>query len=148
MSMRYPAAMPHGPVEEPFEGVCTVRGTSRVAPFLSITRNMVNVRSAGELTIIGSVRLSLPAERALERLGTVRHLVRLGHFHGLDEGYYVKRYAPTVWATKNARSRTGVITGARLTPGEEGARSPSRLRALARAPLRRHAVVRDAHPGK
>lgn len=113
----FPAAMPHGAIEEPFEQIFTVRGTARFAPLLSITRNMVIVRNLGELTIIGAVRLSPDGERALERLGTVRNLVKLGHFHGMDDAYYVKKYAPVVWAAKDAVHKPGVATNEFLAPG-------------------------------
>jgi hypothetical protein len=113
----FPAAMPHGPIEEPFEQIFTVRGTVRVAPLVTITRNMVVLRSAGELTVIGAVRLSPEAEKALERIGTVRHLVKLGHFHGMDDPYYVKKYSPVVWAAKDAVHKQGVVTHELLEPG-------------------------------
>ena len=110
MGEDFPAAMRHGPIEEPFEGIFTVRGTARFAPFLSITRNMVVLRNVGELTIIGAVRLSADVERELERLGKIRHLVKLGHFHGMDDPYYVKKYSPVVWAAEGAEHKPGVVT--------------------------------------
>ena len=116
MGADFPAAMPHGPIEEPFEGVFTVRGTARFAPALTITRNMVILRNAGELTLVHPVRLSPEGERELERLGNIRHLVKLGHFHGMDDPYYVKKYAPTVWAAKDASHKPGVVTNEVLVP--------------------------------
>lgn len=115
MGDAFPAAMAHGPIEEPFEGIFTVRGTARFAPFLRITRNMVVLRNLGELTIIGAVRLSADGERSLERLGTIRHLVKLGHLHGMDDPYYVKKYAPAVWAAEHAQHKPGVMTSDLLT---------------------------------
>ena len=117
MGDAFPAAMQHGPIEEPFEGIFTVRGTARFAPLLSITRNMVILRNTDELTIIGAIRLSPEGERALERLGKIRHLVKLGHFHGMDDPYYVKKYAPVVWAAKDAVHKHGVVTGEVLAEG-------------------------------
>ena len=120
MADPFPAAMAHGPIEEPFEGIFTVRGTARFAPLLSITRNMVIIRNLGELTVIGAVRMSPEGERELERLGTIRNLVKLGHFHGMDDPYYVKKYAPTVWAAKDAEHKPGVTTDELLRAGEGG----------------------------
>jgi hypothetical protein len=120
MTDGFPAALAHGPLEEPFDGIFTVRGTSRFAPLVAITRNMIIVRHGGELTLIGTVRLSPSGERELERLGTVRHLVKLGHFHGMDDPYYVKRYSPVVWATKDALHKPGVATTEVLAPGTPG----------------------------
>ena len=117
MGDEFPAAMHHGPIEEPFEGIFTVRGTARFGPLLSITRNMIVLRNTGELTILGAVRLVAEAERELERLGKIRHLVKIGHFHGMDDPYYVKKFAPTVWAAKDAVHKPGVTTDEVLTAG-------------------------------
>jgi hypothetical protein len=133
MTNAFPPATGHGPLEEPFDGVFTVRGTSRFAPLVSITRNMVIVRHAGELTLINSVRLVPSAERELERLGAVRHLVKLGHFHGMDDPYYVKKYAPVVWATKDAVHKPGVATDRLLVAGEPGPLADSEVFAFERA---------------
>jgi hypothetical protein len=113
----FPAATDHGPIEEPFEGIFTVRGTARIAPLLSITRNMTILRNAGELTIVSAVRLGPDGERSLERLGKVRHLVKLGVFHGMDDPYYVKKYSPVVWAAKDAVHGAGVTTDEVLAEG-------------------------------
>ena len=56
-------------------------------------------------------------ERELERLGKVRHLVKLGHFHGMDDPYYVKKFGPVVWAAKDAMHKPGVITDELLGGG-------------------------------
>jgi hypothetical protein len=117
MGDAFPAATEHGPLEEPFEELFIVRGTVRSAPLVTVTRNMVVLRSAGELTIVNSVRLSPEGERELERLGSVRHLVKLGNFHGMDDPYYVKKYSPVVWASKDAVHRPGVTTDRELVEG-------------------------------
>jgi hypothetical protein len=45
--------------------------------------------------------------------------VRLGAFHGMDDGLYVKRYAPTVWAPPGVDHVEGVKTDRELVPGGE-----------------------------
>ena len=100
-------AYPHGSLDEVFEGVFFLRGTMRLGPGISITRNMVVVRQGGELVLVNSVRLTEAGEAELEKLGKVRHLVRLGFFHGADDAYYVHRYKPTFWAPKGQRHAAG-----------------------------------------
>ena len=74
-----------------------VQGSIRPGPGMRINRNMVVVRRRGELTIVNAVRLAPEEESSLESLGTVRHVVRLGYFHGLDDRYYVDRYSAKFW---------------------------------------------------
>lgn len=101
-------AYPHGRFDEVFPNLFFLRGSMRVGPGVSITRNMVVVRQGDELTLVNSVRLSDEGEAALEKLGTVRHLVRLGFAHGADDAYYVHRYKPTFWAPKRQRHAAGI----------------------------------------
>jgi hypothetical protein len=93
----YPLPQPHDPIEELFEDVFWVHGSMRMGPGLGINRNMVVLRQADELTVVNSVRLSAEGEAALEALGRVKHVVRLGQFHGLDDPYYVDRYGAEFW---------------------------------------------------
>jgi len=101
-------AYPHGRFDEVFPELFFLRGSLRLGPGVTITRNMVVVRQGGELTLVNSVRLSEDGEAALESLGTVRHLVRLGFAHGADDAYYLHRYKPTFWAPKGQRHAAGV----------------------------------------
>ncbi len=90
---------PHGGIDEIFPDVFLVRGTFRNGPGLSVGRNMTVLRDGDALTIVNAVRLDPAGERALDQLGTVRHLVRLGFFHTRDDPYYRDRYAPTCWTS-------------------------------------------------
>ncbi len=90
---------PHGGIDEIFPDVFLVRGTFRNGPGISIGRNMIVLRDGDALTVANAVRLTPDGERALDRLGTVRHLVRLGFFHTRDDPYYRDRYSPTCWSS-------------------------------------------------
>lgn len=96
----FAAPRPHGPIEELFPNVYLVTGSFRLGPGVVIPRNMIILRDGSALTLVNSVRLSAEGERALAELGEVRHLVKLGHFHTLDDPYYRSRYSPTYWAPK------------------------------------------------
>ena len=93
----YPAAMPHGPMERIGTDVFFVPGSIRLGPMMKISRNMVVVRDSDDLTLIDPVRLSPEGEASLEALGTVRHVIRLGCFHGIDDPYTVNRFGAEFW---------------------------------------------------
>ncbi len=88
----------HDPIEEIQTDVFMVRGCIKMNPLMTITRNMAIVRHAGELTLVDPIRLSASEERRLEALGTVKRILRLGPMHGVDDPYYVDRYAAEFWA--------------------------------------------------
>ncbi len=96
--------LPHDPIVELFPDVFLVTGRFRLGPGRVIPRNMIVLRDPSSsdkaLTLVNSVRLSEAGERALLALGEVRHLVKLGHFHTLDDPYYRDRFKPTYWAPK------------------------------------------------
>ena len=64
---------------------------------MRMNRNMVIVKNGDELTLINPVRLSDAALSQLDALGNVRHVLRLGDFHGLDDRFYVDRYQAEFW---------------------------------------------------
>jgi len=115
MNEDFPAASPHGAPTEVFPDLWVVRGTLPVGPGRVITRNMVVIRSGGELTVVNSVRLDDAGEAALTALGRVTHLVKLGAFHGLDDPWYVHRFAPTFWAPPGSTHKGGIVHDRDLT---------------------------------
>ncbi len=94
-------AQPHGPITEVFPDVFMVTGSFRMAPGLTIPRNMFIVRQGDELVLVSSIRLSAEGEAELEKLGKVKHLVRIGGNHGADDPYMLHRYSPTFWVAEN-----------------------------------------------
>jgi hypothetical protein len=110
-------AMPHGPLIEVFPDVFFVTGGFRVAPGLTITRNMTVVREGQDLVIVNSVRLSPEGEAELEKLGKVRHVVRMGAFHGADDPYFVHRFAAELWAPPGTDHAAGLKSDHELRPG-------------------------------
>jgi hypothetical protein len=112
----FPAPQLHAPIEEIFPDVFLIRGSFRVAPLMRISRNMIVLREGSSLTLVNSVRLSPEGEAQLDALGTVKHLVKLGHYHTLDDPYYRDRYALTYWApapTASDPSAKKLVDGAR-----------------------------------
>ena len=100
----YPSAYPHDPISSLFDDVFLVHGSIRIGPGMRMNRNMLIVRSGDELTLINPVRLNDAALSQLDALGNVRHVMRLGDFHGLDDRFYVDRYQAEIWC--QARPQT------------------------------------------
>lgn len=94
---QYPAAFPHDPIQQLFEDVYWVHGSVRVGPGARINRNMLILRQDRELTLVNPVRLDDNELVRLEQLGQVRHVIRLGDFHGMDDRFYLDRYAAGFW---------------------------------------------------
>jgi hypothetical protein len=104
----FPAAAAHGPITEVFPDVYQVTGGFRFGPGLSISRNMTLVRQGGELVVLNSVRLSPEGEAQLAKLGEVKHVVRVGFFHGYDDPYYVDRYKAEYWVPPGLKPTAGI----------------------------------------
>ncbi len=99
----HPLPEPHRSIEEIAEGVFWVQGSVKMGTGIRISRNMVVVRSGDELTLISAVRLSTEGEAALEKLGKVKHVVKIGAFHGRDDAYSVSRFGAAYWNAGEAR---------------------------------------------
>jgi hypothetical protein len=118
----HPDVMPHGPIEEVWPDVFFVTGTMRNEFFGSMwqfSRSMTIVREQDRLTIVNSVRLDDAGLAALERLGAVVNVVRIGDMHGSDDRFYVARYGASLWALPGMTVRDGLKVDRELVPGGE-----------------------------
>lgn len=101
----YTPAWPHGAIERAFANVFYVLGTNKTHHAgidLQTSRTMTIVRQGEELTLLNTVRLDDDGLQQLEALGQVKHIVRLGAFHGRDDPFYRDRYGAKLWALPNA----------------------------------------------
>lgn len=103
----YSPAWPHGELTPFVDGLWYVMGTNRVhhaGSDLQTSRTMLVVREGERLTLVNTVRLDDAGLLALEALGTVTDLVRLGAFHGRDDAFYRDRYGARLWALPDSAS--------------------------------------------
>lgn len=90
-------AYSHDPIQPLVQSIYWVQGSIHLGPGLRMNRNMVIAVHAGELVLINPVRLDEAGLNALEQLGRVKHIIRLGDFHGLDDAFYLERYQAQFW---------------------------------------------------
>ncbi len=99
----YSPAWEHGEIREIFPNIFFVMGTNKTTHEgveLQHSCNMVVVKNADELTLINTVRLNDEGLLALDRLGKVANVVRIGPFHGRHDAFYVDKYTAKLWALK------------------------------------------------
>lgn len=94
---QYPPACPHESMRKIGPDIFFLPGSIQMNPLMRISRNMVIVRNGGELALLNPIRLTADGEAAVEALGIVRHVVRLGAFHGVDDAYTVARFGAEFW---------------------------------------------------
>lgn len=97
---------PHGDIESLGADIFAVRGSIRINLLMRISRNMGIVRDGSELTLVNPIQLRPETERKLAQLGEVKNIVRLGAFHGIDDTYYVKKFAAQFWSQPNGKTYT------------------------------------------
>jgi len=126
----YHEVMAHGNIKEVLKDVFFVTGTMKNEFFGSMwqfSRNMTVVRENGNLTIFNSVRLNEEGLAALDSLGQVVNVVRLGDMHGVDDLFYVERYKAKFWALPNMTIQEGLKIDKELKEGGEMPLSGSSL---------------------
>jgi hypothetical protein len=62
------------------------------------SRNMIIIRDQDKLSLVNTVRLDDQGLAALDKLGTVENIIRIGAFHGRDDAFYLNRYDAKLWA--------------------------------------------------
>ena len=97
---------PHGSIEEVEHDVFMLRGSIKLNPLVRITRNMAIIRSGTELSLINPVRVNEKVEAQITALGNIKHVVRLGSFHGVDDLYYVEKFGASMWAQPGGTTYT------------------------------------------
>ncbi|WP_019591992.1 MULTISPECIES: hypothetical protein [unclassified Thioalkalivibrio] len=115
----YPAALPHGTLEEVHDGVFFVTGameTRLLDADWKFSRNMTVIRDEDRLIVVNSVRLDSEGLAALEKLGRVTDVVRLGALHGRDDPFYVQQYGARYWALPEMTHETGLAADHPLDP--------------------------------
>jgi len=97
----HPQALPHTEIKEIFPDIFFVSGT-RVWNFNDLrwqfSRNMIVVREDGKLNLINTVRLDDAGLAALDKIGKVENVVKIGSLHGVDDAFYANTYGAKVWA--------------------------------------------------
>jgi hypothetical protein len=113
MTEQFPSPQPHGPLEQIMDDAWMVTGSVVFKPLVRLPRNMVVLRSGAELTLINSVRLDAAGEAALDALGKVAHVIKIG-FHDMDDAYYLDRYGAKRWAIDGSGDDGVIAEGAVL----------------------------------
>ncbi len=108
-----------GTVEQVFDDIWWAWGTVQVAPGIRFPRNMTIVRENGELVVIHPVVMPDGEQAKLEALGPIKHILRLGAFHGMDDLAYKQRYGATFWAPPGITTAPGLVVDKELVPGGE-----------------------------
>lgn len=118
----YSPAWPHSAIKEIFPDIFFVMGMNKTRfnnVELQHSRNMTIVRSGNQLTLINTVRLDEDGLAALDKLGKVENIVRIGAFHGRDDAFYLDRYQGRLWEMKGMEHTNARKTDIELTPDGE-----------------------------
>lgn len=105
----FPPALDHSMPIEVFPDLFMVTGAMETvlnAADWKFSRNMIIARQERDLTLINTIRLDPEGLEALNELGTVKHVLRLGALHGRDDGFYKHTFNAKVWAPEGVNSDT------------------------------------------
>lgn len=118
----YSPAWPHSDLKEIFPNVFFVMGTNITEHHhveLQHSRNMIILRDKDKLSLINTVRLNDKGLAALDALGEVANVIRIGAFHGRDDAFYLDRYHAKLWALKEMHHADNRKTDIQLIPNEQ-----------------------------
>ncbi|MEM7467012.1 MAG: hypothetical protein AAF387_09025 [Pseudomonadota bacterium] len=104
--MSYAHVFPHGDVEEIGNNIFMVRGSIKLNPVIRITRNMAVVRNGREISLINPVRVNDRVLKQIANIGEIKHLIRTGALHGVDDPYYVDNFGARMWSQPGGTAYT------------------------------------------
>jgi hypothetical protein len=150
--IEHPPALFHLPLRECAPGVWLA--SSQIAMNIPLglkvkfSRNMVAVLTSDGWVLLNPVRISTAAEAAMLEKAPFKHAVRLGTFHGRDDGYYVDRFGVEFWGapgeqaySQPAFTRTITEDGAFPIPGAHAIVFRNALRAECAVLLPEHRLL-------
>jgi hypothetical protein len=106
-----------GPLANVFDDIWWAWGTTKFLPGTTFSRNMTLLREGADLVAVHPVLLAPDEQAKIDALGPVRHVVRLGDFHGMDNAAYLDKYKATLWQHPEHTPHKGVTAGAELLAG-------------------------------
>jgi hypothetical protein len=113
-------AWPHSEIKEIFLNIFMVMGTN-ITRFNNVdlqhSRNMIIIRENNKLSLINTVRLTDTGLAALDALGQVENVIRIGAFHGRDDVFYLERYQAKLWGLKGMRHDDKRLADVELAAG-------------------------------
>jgi hypothetical protein len=117
----YPPAYPHDELKLLHPNVYLLHGSIKMGPGMRMNRNMIVLKNGSDLSLINPVRMDSDGLLKLDSLGRVKHILRLGDFHGIDDEFYLARYECEFWAqsgqdTYKSPKITRVITSKTESP--------------------------------
>ena len=145
--MDYRPVTPHSAPLEIAPNLFVVYGSVRINPLVRFTRNMAIIRDNGELTLINAVRMDEAGLQALESLGEVKHVLRLGSLHGMDDTFYTNRYNATFWSFTGEADYTEPAVERELDEGGELPFSNARLFEFNHISQREGVILLEQEPG-
>jgi len=107
----------YGTLEQVFDDVWWTWGTVQVGLGLAFPRTMTIVRQLDGLVVIHPVMMPADEQAKIEALGPIKHVVRLGAGHGMDDPAYIARYKPTTWGQPGAPLKDGATRDRELVTG-------------------------------
>jgi hypothetical protein len=96
----------HSPIKEIFPNIFFVTGVNQYVDNngeQQHSRNMIIVRENNKLSLINTVQLTEAGLVELDHLGEVENVIRIGAFHGRDDGFYLDRYQAKLWALQGMK---------------------------------------------
>lgn len=115
----YSPALPHTEIRKIFPDIFFVMGMNKThynGMDLQHSRNMVIVRNNNKLSLINTVRMDDEGLAALDKLGKVENVIRIGAFHGRDDAFYLDTYQAKLWAIKGMDNADNRAADVELTP--------------------------------
>lgn len=98
---KYFKQLPHKVITKNYDNIYSLIGSMKLFGLFKYSRNMVIIKEGEKLCLVNPVRLNEDEELRLLELGKVYSILKLGRLHSIDIPYYMDKFSPKLWASKN-----------------------------------------------
>lgn len=98
---KYFKLLPHSDIKEVLPNIFVVTGTMRIFGLFQYSRAMTILKDGEELALINPVRVSDTLLNDIQKMGKIKHLLKIGQLHNVDVAFYMDKFSPDLWVNKD-----------------------------------------------
>ena len=93
--------LPHLPLRQITSNIYEVKGTMKLFSIFRYSRNMHIIKCQEGVILVNPVRVHEKTIESIQKIGSIKHIYKIGQFHNVDIPYYMDTFKPRLWKLKN-----------------------------------------------
>ncbi len=98
---KYFKLFPHSDLQEVLPNIFVVTGSMKIFGLFQYSRTMTILRDGEVLALVNPVRVNDRVLNEIQKMGKIKHLLKIGQLHNVDVPFYMDKFSPDLWVNKD-----------------------------------------------